>query len=110
MKNENKKVLPGKVFKKVECYSTNVGEMSAELRQVLIDPATDDFKEIPLPVAIKGIQAAYDQLRETILECEGTEFVLPLPGGTPGVVLELLLASLGLDLNKPVVIDSQTSN
>lgn len=106
----NNKVLPGKVFKKVECYSTNVGEMSAELRKVLIDPTTDEFKNIPFPVAIKAIQAAYDQLRETILECEGTQLQLPIPAGTPGVVLELLLSSLGLDLDAPIKIDSQTSS
>jgi hypothetical protein len=105
MINENK-VKPGRVFKKVECYSTNVGEMASELRKVLINPQTDEFNDIPLSTATKGVQAAYNQLRETILECEGKEFVIPLPSGTAGVVLNLLLISLGIDINAPIVIDS----
>jgi hypothetical protein len=102
----NKKATPGKIFKKLECYSTNTAEMSKELRTVLIDPATDDFKNIPLTTATKAIQVAYNQLRETILECEGNEFVVPLPEGPAGVVLNLLLTALGIDLNAPVKPDS----
>ena len=106
----NEKVKPGKIFKKVECYSTNTAEMSKELRTVLIDPATDDFKNIPLPTGTKAIQVAYNQLRETILECEGNEFVIPLPDGPAGVVLNLLLTALGIDLNAPITPDSPVVN
>lgn len=97
---------PGVILKKVECYAQNTGEMAAELRNALIDPTTEDFKKIDIKVAAKGIQAAYDQFRETILECTGDEVVITLPEGTAGVVLGILLQSLGINLSSPIVIDS----
>jgi hypothetical protein len=104
------KTKPGKIFKKVECYSTNTAEMAKELRTVLINPATDEFNNIPLLTATKAIQAAVNQLRETILECEGERFDIPLPEGPAGVVLKLILASLGIDLDAPIKIDSPVVN
>jgi hypothetical protein len=98
---------PGVVLKKVDCYSTNVGEMAKELYTALIDPQTDELKEIDLKTAITAIQAAYDQARETIYECNGGEtFEVELPDTFTGNAIELLLGTLGLQLNKPVTPDS----
>lgn len=98
---------PGVVLKKVECYSTNVGEMAKELYGALIDPTTEELKDIQLNVAIQAIQAAYDQARETVYECNGGEtFEVQLPDTFTGNAIELLLGTLGLQLNKPVTPDS----
>lgn len=101
------KTKPGVVLKKVECYSTNVGEMAKELYGALVDPATEELKDIELKVAIAAIQAAYDQARETVYECNGGEtFEVQLPDNFTGNAIELLLGTLGLQLNKPVTPDS----
>jgi hypothetical protein len=97
---------PGVILKKIECYATNTGEMASELRTALVDPTTEDFKKIDIKVAAAAIQASYDQFRETILECTGEEVIITLPSGTAGVILGILLQSLGIDLNSPIIVDS----
>lgn len=100
------KAKPGQIMKQVECYATNVAEMSAELRQVLIDPKTDELNDIKLKEAVGAIQAAYDQTRETIFECAGNEFTPQLPDTFTGQAVEILLLTLGLRLDNPIVVDS----
>lgn len=102
------KTKPGQVMKQVECYATNVAEMSSELRKVLINPKTDELNDIKLKEAVAAIQAAYDQTRETIFECAGTEFTPELPDTFTGQAIELLLLTLGLRLDNPIVADSPT--
>jgi hypothetical protein len=104
--NEMIKGKPGQVLKQIECYSTNVGEMAAELRKVLIDPNTDELKDIKLSVAVQGIQVAYDQARETAFECTGNEITPTLPDTFTGQGIQLLLMTLGLRLDNPIVPDS----
>lgn len=97
---------PGQILKQVECYSTNVGEMAAELRKVLIEPATDELKDIKLKEAVEAIQAAYDQTRETIFECAGKDVTPQLPDTFTGQAVSILLLTLGLRLDNPIVVDS----
>lgn len=100
------KAKPGQVLKQVECWSTNTGEMAAELRKALIDPTTDDLKDIKLKDAIQAIQVAYDQARESIFECTGNEFTPVLPDNFTGQGIQILLLTLGLRLDNPIVVDS----
>jgi hypothetical protein len=100
------KAKPGQILKQVECYSTNVGEMAAVLRTALIDPATDELKEIGLKEAVQAIQTSYDQTRETIFECAGTTFTPQLPDNFTGQAIGILLMTIGLKLDNPIVPDS----
>jgi len=89
---------PGEILRDVECYSSNVGEFAADLRVKLIDPNTDQFKDVNLEFVISAIQTSYDNFKETLKECEGVDVTIQLPDGYVGTIIRLVLEVLGLEL------------
>lgn len=89
---------PGIILKKIGCYSDNVTELTEGLYAAIIDPATEELKKVDLKVAVATIQTVWDQFKETMSECTGTEVVVELPEGTVGLIIGLLVQTLGLKL------------
>lgn len=93
------KRTPGSVLRDIECYSGNVSEFAREIREKLIDPKTDRFKEVSLGFAVTTINASIAKFKEVMAECEGNpNFEIPLPDGTVGTVLSIVLELLEIDL------------
>lgn len=93
------KRTPGAVLRDIECYSANVSELAKELRMQLIDPVTDQFKPVTLEFAVAVINTTVAKFKETMAECEGNpDFMITLPDGTVGTVMNIVLELLGIDL------------
>lgn len=94
----NAKQTPGQILRDVECYSANVAEFAKEIRQNLIDPATDQFRKVDVDFFVSVVNTSYSKFQETMRECEGNEVEINLPDGPAGLVLGVLLQVLGIKL------------
>jgi hypothetical protein len=82
----------------VLCFNENVNEL---LRQFLDDFTTEtgELKDINLNTAVGMLQALWDKIKETSLECQGKEIKVELTGdGLPIFLLKALLAGVGFRL------------
>lgn len=89
----------------VQCYVGNTQELLQDLEGEVFE---DDGTVIKFNIEKGGVlaQVLWNQLRETILECEGKQLVVQYPEGFAGAALQLIFQLANFRLESPVVIDS----
>lgn len=84
------------VLGSIECYTMNIAELANELDEFVKDDGST--VELDFQTTIRLIQTVWDKIKETANECEGKELKVTLPDGLPGLLLQALLAGVGLKL------------
>jgi hypothetical protein len=82
--------------KKAGCHTVNVGEFMEELGDKYIN--TDGKVVLNYATAVKLIQFVYDKTNESFVECEGKELQIGLPTGMFGMILKMVLKTIGLEI------------
>jgi len=80
--------------KKAGCHTVNVGEFMSELGDKYI--STDGKVVLNYATAVKLAQFVYDKSNESFIECEGKELQIGLPSGMFGIIIKMVLISIGL--------------
>jgi hypothetical protein len=82
--------------KKAGCHTVNVGEFMTELGDKYID--TNGKIVLNYSTAVKLIQFVYNKTNESFIECEGKELQIGLPSGMFGIILKMVLKTIGLEI------------
>lgn len=82
--------------KKAGCHTVNVGEFMSELGDKYI--TTDGKVVLNYATAVKLIQFVYNKVDESFVECEGKELQIGLPTGMFGMILKMVLKTIGLEI------------
>ena len=82
--------------KKAGCHTVNVGEFMSELGDKYI--TTDGKVVLNYATAVKLVQFVYDKTNESFVECEGIELQIGLPTGMFGMILKMVLKTIGLEI------------
>lgn len=82
--------------KKAGCHTVNVGEFMSELGDKYI--STDGKVVLNYTTAVKLAQFVYDKANESFIECEGKELQIGLPSGMFGMILKMVLKTIGLEI------------
>jgi hypothetical protein len=85
-----------KFVKKAGCHTVNVGEFMEELGDKYIN--TEGKIVLNYATAIKLVQFVYDKSNESFVECEGKELQIGLPTGMFGLILKMVLKTIGLEI------------
>jgi len=85
-----------KFVKKAGCHTVNVGEFMEELGDKYI--STEGKIVLNYATAIKLAQFVYDKTNESFVECEGKELQIGLPTGMFGMILKMVLKTIGLEI------------
>jgi len=85
-----------KFVAKAGCHTVNVGEFMAEIGEKYIN--TDGKVVLNYSTAVKLIQFVYDKTNESFIECEGKELQIGLPSGMFGIILKMVLKTIGLEI------------
>ncbi|NDG32784.1 hypothetical protein EB118_22280 [bacterium] len=85
-----------KFVKKAGCHTVNVGEFMEELGDKYID--TNGKIVLNYSTAVKLIQFVYNKANESFVECEGKELQIGLPTGMFGMILKMVLKTIGLEI------------
>ena len=81
---------------KAGCHTVNVGEFMTELGDKYI--TTDGKIVLNYSTAVKLIQFVYNKVDESFVECEGKELQIGLPSGMSGLILKMVLKTIGLEI------------
>lgn len=94
---------PGVIIKKFKCYGGAVEEFADDLYAKLIDPATEEFKNVDLQFAVDAINVGIKNVKETLFECEGIEInIAPKIDGIGGVLFDAVVQIFGIILNPEI--------
>jgi hypothetical protein len=96
-----------KFVKKAGCHTVNVGEFMEELGDKYIN--TEGKIVLNNATAVKLIQFVYDKSNESFVECEGKELQIGLPTGMFGLILKMVLKTIGLEIKFTDKVSDKTS-
>lgn len=85
-----------KFVKKAGCHTINVGEFMEELGDKYI--STEGKIVLNYATSVKLIQFVYNKANESFIECEGKELQIGLPIGMFGMILKMVLKTIGLEI------------
>jgi len=96
-----------KFVKKAGCHTVNVGQFMEELGDKYID--TNGKIVLNYSTAVKLVQFVYDKTNESFVECEGKELQIGLPNGMFGMILKMVLKTIGLEIKFTEKVSDKTS-
>jgi hypothetical protein len=96
-----------KFVKKAGCHTVNVGQFMEELGDKYID--TNGKIVLNYSTAVKLIQFVYDKTNESFVECEGKDLQIGLPTGMFGMILKMVLKTIGLEIKFTEKVSDKTS-
>lgn len=85
-----------KFVAKAGCHTVNVGEFMTEIGEKYIN--TNGKIVLNYSTAVKLIQFVYNKTNESFIECEGKELQIGLPSGMFGIILKMVLKTIGLEI------------
>jgi hypothetical protein len=96
-----------KFVKKAGCHTVNVGQFMEELGDKYID--TNGKIVLNYSTAVKLVQFVYDKTNESFVECEGKDLQIGLPTGMFGMILKMVLKTIGLEIKFTEKVSDKTS-
>lgn len=89
----------GSTLESLACYNENINELIKEFVAKYIDPTTGQFVNVDFNTGVQIVQTLWDKVKETSLECTGSELDINLDGdGLALLLIRTLLSAIGFKI------------